>query len=65
MRMHGEARSKVTGKGLKDADILAIRALPGPLKVIAAQFGVSVAMISLIRNRRKWRHVKSAPCVIG
>lgn len=54
----GEARSKVLGKGLCDDDIRVIRALPGPLRLIAAQFRISVPMTSLIRSHKKWAHVK-------
>ena len=64
-RLRGEARSKITGKGLTDSDVLAIRALPGKHRDIAAQFGISYVMVSLIKSRQRWRHVKSAPCVIG
>lgn len=60
-----EQRAREVGKGLTEDDVRAIRALPPPLKPIAEQFGVSIPMISLIRNRRKWRHVKSPSIWIG
>jgi hypothetical protein len=35
-----------------------IRKATGPLKDIAAMYGVSVALISMIRNKRVWQHVE-------
>jgi len=53
----GEARAKITGKGLTEEDVQAIRALPGPLHCIGEQFGISAAMVCMIRKRRKWASV--------
>jgi HNH endonuclease len=42
---------------LTEANVRSIRASTQPLKVLAAQFGVSEASISLIRNRINWSHL--------
>lgn len=42
---------------LTDADIPKIRSAPGTQKEIAAQFGVTHSMISLILRRKNWRHI--------
>jgi hypothetical protein len=57
-RMRGEARSRHFGKGLSDDDVRAIRALPGPLRTIGAQFNISAVMVHFIKKRRKWAHVQ-------
>lgn len=54
----GEERSAVTGKGLTEADVRMIRALPYSYKAIGAQFNISGAMVCHIKKRRKWAHVK-------
>lgn len=61
----GEARSKITGKGLTDDDVRAIRALPLPYAAIAEQFGISIPMVSMIRSRKRWGHVRNTSCMIG
>jgi len=43
---------------LNDSDILAIRASREQLKVLSVRYEVSVSMISMIRNRRVWKHLK-------
>lgn len=63
--MKGEARSARCGKNLTDDDIRVIRDLPGPICTIAQQFGISIPMVSMIRNRKRWAHVKSASVWIG
>jgi hypothetical protein len=47
---HGSAR-------LAEADVISIRADSRPLKKIASDFGVSRALICLIKNRKRWAHV--------
>lgn len=42
---------------LCEEDIPAIRAMPGTHAEIAARFGVARATVSLIKERRTWRHV--------
>lgn len=43
---------------LTNDQVIAIRAITNTLqKDIAAQFGVSVQLVSLIRNRRIWKHI--------
>lgn len=54
----GEARSAKCGKGLTEDDIRAIRALPGPLSSIGAQFNISAPMVHFIRRGLRWAHVK-------
>lgn len=60
-----EDRARECGKGLTADDVRAIRAAPKPFKVIAAKFGVSVAMVSKIRSRQNWKSVKEEPVWIG
>lgn len=48
----GSKRSTLT-----EADVLAIRAASGTHESIAAHYGVSRPAISLIRERKTWRHV--------
>ena len=60
-----EQRARDNGKGLTIEDVRAIRALPRPWKDIAAQFNISVCMVSKIRNRKAWRSVKDEPVWIG
>lgn len=61
----GEARAKITGKGLTDSDVRAIRALPGSGRSIAEQFGISEVMVHFIKRRKRWAHVKDLPVWIG
>jgi len=42
---------------LTEADVVAIRADPRPLKVIAEEYGTTKSNISQIRNRKRWKHV--------
>lgn len=64
-RCRGEARAKITGKGLTEDDVRTVRALPGPDRLIAAQFGISAVMVHFIKRRKRWAHVKDAPVWIG
>lgn len=56
--LRGEARSAITGKGLSDDDVRAIRALPGPYKHIGRQFNISAVMVHFIKRGKKWAHVQ-------
>lgn len=61
LRKHPERAARgtrVASAKLTPDDVRAIRAQPHVLlKHLAAQFGVCEATISLIRNRRNWRHL--------
>ena len=59
MRAKGrQARGEAAGKArLTAAEVLAIRAADGPRQPLADRYGVSLATISDIRLRRRWRHL--------
>jgi len=42
---------------LMEEDVIWIRQLGAPQEKIARCFGVSVALVSLIKSRKRWRHV--------
>ena len=42
---------------LTEADVRKIRAATGTQEIIAAQFGVSRSLVSLVRGRKVWAHV--------
>lgn len=46
-----------TGAKLTAPAVLSIRKDARPLMVIAAEYGVSGPTISMIRNRRTWKHI--------
>lgn len=56
--MYGRGRHTKRGHKLTDADVIAIRSREGQtLKALAAEFGVSFALIHQIRKGRVWRHL--------
>ena len=57
-RLRGEVRARLTGKGLTEEDVRAIRTRAGTYAAIGARYGVSSAMVGHIRNRTRWAHVK-------
>jgi len=57
---HGHGRSPGSSNSsakLTEQQVLEIRALPGPNRLIAVQFGVSKFTIDEIRARRTWQHI--------
>lgn len=55
MGMKGTAHPKAK---LTDEQVRAIRKAQGRLVDLAAQFGVSIAVISKVRLRQLWRHIE-------
>lgn len=53
-RVVGEA---VYNAKVKETDVRAIRASKAPLKALVADYGLSMAQVSRIRNGHRWRHV--------
>lgn len=53
--MYGEAH---TGTKLREHDIVAIRKSILFIKDIGKEYGISIATVSRIRNRKLWTHVK-------
>jgi hypothetical protein len=54
---HGLAGSKHHQSKLTETDVLAIRADPESQRKIAAKYGVTQAMIGLIKQRKNWTHI--------
>ena len=48
---------RVPGAKLREEDVLQIRKLSGPARIVAHQFGVSKSLIEAIRRRKVWRHL--------
>lgn len=55
--VHAQKGSRHHQAKLTEADVVAIRAAPGSHEAVAAQYGVSSSLISMIRSRRIWRHI--------
>lgn len=51
-------RGAARGSKLTEAHVRAIRAHPGPLSAIAAEFSIGQSTASNIRNRKRWGHVE-------
>jgi len=51
---HGEShyRSKLTNE-----HVIRIRGDSRRLREIAVEFGISEALVSMVRNRKRWRHI--------
>ena len=54
---HAVGTAKKNAK-LTDADVRAIRASDAPDRVLAEKFGISPALVWLVRRRRAWGHVR-------
>ena len=42
---------------LSEAEVLSIRSAYGPHSVIAASYGVSTSLVSMIKSKKRWPHL--------